>query len=1282
MRNRLRHALAGAGKAARAPAAALVLGLLVHTQALAAPGTVLYSDNFNNNGNSLRDWTIVSNGGDASLGTETSNSGNRSLRLRWGPVSIASPAIPAAVPAARLDVWIRRGDDSFSEAPDSGEDLIVEYLSASGVWTQLDRFYGSGTPGEIYTPSYDLPADALTANLSIRFELTSGSGIDYDYWHVDDLVVTETAPAAPPFGVGSCEDFESGLGNWSVSASGGDAGTSSATYNSPGNSLYTRWGAVSVASNPIDLSGETLVSLSVWIRRGGNFAGSEKPDNGEDLAVEYLSSSNAWVTLETLPGGGTGGEVFTPSYGLPADALHAGFRVRFRQTGGSGSDYDYWHVDDVCLSSARPVSYSFEENQWTGAAGEVKDGSGAGVDGTVVGGAQNAQTTPALAGNPGTCRYGDFDGQNDYVEVPDNSALDVPDEVTVAAWIYARSAPPGGDLKTIVSKDWNYEYHLNASRQVYWWWNDSTGAVRTLTTPGSLSLNRWHHIAVTYRSGSQTIYVDGTPWATSSYTGTLRQNSESLYIGTDLNFFSSRNFDGYIDEVYVIPEALSQSEVQTLMNARHPCATAAAEFTINHDGFGINCVPETITVDVIDSNAGTPRNDYNAGVTLDTGSGYGTWTLVSGGGTLVDSTPGDGLATYAWPLGESQAVFALSYPEGPPSINVDVYQTSDPGIRDTNAEGNLVFSPNGFTITATPLSNPPGAIVPFQAPQTAGADFPVYITAYGQRPDDPQCGVIESYTGPRNLKFWFAYVDPASGTRTFQIDGASVPPTETAAAAQAVTFTNGQAVVTAKYKDVGRARLLVKDDTRVDTELPGGIRGGTANFVVKPYDFQVGDIRDAAGAVANPQASSAAGPKFIGAGQPFRATVTAVDAEGDPTPNYGRETTPESVRLDVVLLAPAGGSSPPLTAPTGFGAFTGGTATGTDFAWNEVGIVRLEPGVLDGDYLGAGDVAGTASEPVGRFVPDHFDLAGDTPEFATACGMGGFTYEGQAFQYQVAPSATATARSAAGVLTRNYTGAFFKLATATLQNRAYTAATGTLDESGLPAASADPAVAQTSPGVATLTFSSGSGLAFARSTPTAPFQADIELSIVVRDADGVAAASPLVFGAGGGIAFSSGAEMRYGRVRIANAVGSELVNLPVTAVTEYYSGPATGFVKNGADSCTSGVALAFSGFTKSLAPGETCALDAGAPGSSGVGCAAAAPSGERFAEPPLAGDFNLRLAAPGAGNEGGLLIGASVPAWLRFDWNAATPGDEDPAGQVTFGIYGGDSHQIYLREVY
>ncbi len=628
----------------RIPVIALAC-LFATTAAMAAPGDVLFSDDFEGD---LSQWTITDSGGEAEINDLTSQSGD-SLTLRWDPVTVTSDAFDATVPAVRLDAWVRHGSDAFSEYPDNNEDLAVEFQDDAGNWINIITYQGGGTAGEIFDLSFVLPSSALHSALRIRFRMTGGSGDDFDYWHVDDVTVTEVEPAGA-YGLGACMDFESGLGDWTINSSGGDAGVSGATSNSGTFSLFTRWDPVTVTSPTVSLAGASGVELSAWIRRGDD-SFSEDPDGSENLVVEYLDDSNNWVLLETFTGDGTSGEIFDRTYTLPSSASHTGFQIRFRQTGGDGVDWDYWHIDDVCLSGSQQVSYYFDEEFWAGTAGEVVDSGSGGLDGTAVGGVSTLQSSPAIAGNPGTCRYGDFDGIDDYVEIADDPSLDFETAVTVGAWINPRSLPESGGLHTIVAKDENYEYHVDSSGQVFWFWTDGGGSNRTLTSSVSLTLGQWYHVAITYESGSQVIYVDGNPVATSSRTGTLELNNDPLRIGSDVNG-GNRIFDGFIDEVNIFGRALTQAEVQTLMMETRPCPTVAPQFTVNHDGFGINCLAETVTVSVVDAAAGTPLTDYNATVVLDTQSGNGSWQLLTGGGALSDPTANDGVATYNWPLTE------------------------------------------------------------------------------------------------------------------------------------------------------------------------------------------------------------------------------------------------------------------------------------------------------------------------------------------------------------------------------------------------------------------------------------------------------------------------------------------------------------------------------------------------------------------------------------------------------------------------------------------------------
>ncbi len=891
------------------------------------------------------------------------------------------------------------------------------------------------------------------------------------------------------------------------------------------------------------------------------------------------------------------------------------------------------------------------------------------------------------------CSAAGFNGSSSYVSVPDNATLDLSEGVSLAVW----ARHNGGGFRAweaIAAKgDSAYRLHLNGGCEI----SDSLPgnpqygisfglnggcAGADLNSNVVPSPGVWYHIAATYDRSEMRIYINGNLVNTASYSAAINTNNLPLFIGENSQQ-RNRYWNGDIDELVIWDASINAQQVTDHMNRTRPCEScASAEFVITHDNHGINCLDETVGVEVVDSLAGTPRLDYNAQVTLDTQTGNGTWSLVNGTGVLVDATDDDGVATYEWPLGESEATFALSYRQGTAAFDLDVYQTSDSGIRDTDSEGQMTFSASGFSVTATPLSNPPGIVVPFAPAQVAAVDFPVYITAYGQAPTDPVCGVIESYDGAKDLQVWFDYANPASGSIVPSADGNAVAGTEAGAGTLQLTFNNGQAAFTGRYKDAGQIQLFLADDNVTDPNLPDGIRGATAPFVVRPYTFALSGIEDANG-VPNPGAADAAGDAFTAAGRPFSVTVTALDADGDVTPNYGQEFVPETVDLGANLVSPAGGNNPGISSGIGFGSFTGGLATGTDFAWAEVGVITLTPSVGDGDYLGAGNVPGIESGNVGRFHPDHFTASLNTPMFETACGAGSFTYMGQPFTYSAVPVITATARATDGSVTQNYEGAYFRINNGTLQNRTYASANGALDSSGLPGTGSDPAIGPLGNGQATLTFSAGAGLSYTRAAPEAPFGADIALSIDIVDADGVVAlTNPVTFGGGGGIIFNAGAEMRFGRIRLINAIGSERVYLNVPMRAEYFQGNATGFVTNLDDSCSSGVTLSLGSFTSNLGAGETCVIEYGAPGSSGVGCAASGPAGLRYREPTLGGDFNLYLQAPGDGNDGSTTITADVPAWLRFDWNVAVPGLENPAGTATFGIYRGDDRRIYTRELY
>lgn len=108
-------------------------------------------------------------------------------------------------------------------------------------------------------------------------------------------------------------------------------------------------GTVEVTSGIIDTSDLSFSDVSMWIRRGAD-AFSEDPDNIENLVVEFFNVGGGWTVLETFIGDGTQGQIFPRTFNIPATGRYAGFRLRFRQTSGSGAGWDFWHIDDVCIN--------------------------------------------------------------------------------------------------------------------------------------------------------------------------------------------------------------------------------------------------------------------------------------------------------------------------------------------------------------------------------------------------------------------------------------------------------------------------------------------------------------------------------------------------------------------------------------------------------------------------------------------------------------------------------------------------------------------------------------------------------------------------------------------------------------------------------------------------------------------------------------------------------------------------------------------------------------------
>lgn len=506
-----------------------------------------------------------------------------------------------------------------------------------------------------------------------------------------------------------------------------------------------------------------------------------------------------------------------------------------------------------------------------------------------------------------------------------------------------------------------------------------------------------------------------------------------------------------------------------------------------------------------------------------------------------------------------------------------------------------------------------------------------------------------AFSGSRTVNFWSTYANPNSGSAVTSVNGTNVATGGPGTGIDLTFDAAAQAKITVHYPDAGLMRL----DARYtgSGEEAGLVLSGNDQFVVKPVGLCVLSADANSGCASGDHTCSA----FTAAGADFNLTVRAVAWESDTDTDLcsGNAATP-NFRLNAVGL----GSTLVSPAAAGGGQAGGVGISSTDFiaadngdktlsqSISEVGVFQFTATPPAGAYFGE-TVAGGVSVNIGRFYPDHFDVA----HTATPACNATFTYAGLTGSKAGQPfgvSGTVTARNAIGGITTNYEGDFAKL--------------GTGDITASPRLGAAPAAGALTWSVNTLGFDDGDGTfgvlaaQYAFSAEGAP--QNMHLRITATDSDGATGTDDDT---------TKAVPYRLGRLRLQNAFGSELMDLDVPLQAESFT---TGgfYARDADDGCTT------------LIPANL-SCNGGACTNVAVGGGTASASWT----PLIGGDAGLSFGAPGAENTGNIdiltAIGASHP-WLLFDWDGNGVHNNEATGRATFGIYKGSPRHIYLRERY
>ncbi len=152
-----------------------------------------------------------------------------------------------------------------------------------------------------------------------------------------------------------------------------------------------------------------------------------------------------------------------------------------------------------------------------------------------------------------------FDGVDDYVSIPNASAVAPPNAITISAWVKATTTTA---TQSIIDDDnggsIGYFLRITSSGKL-------NGRITATTITGNTTLqpNTWYHVALIYDGANVYVYLNGISDATPvARTGTITYSGASKAIGK--RPAGGAQFNGTIDEFRMYDRGLSASEVYAL----------------------------------------------------------------------------------------------------------------------------------------------------------------------------------------------------------------------------------------------------------------------------------------------------------------------------------------------------------------------------------------------------------------------------------------------------------------------------------------------------------------------------------------------------------------------------------------------------------------------------------------------------------------------------------------------------------------------------------------------
>jgi MSHA biogenesis protein MshQ len=920
---------------------------------------------------------------------------------------------------------------------------------------------------------------------------------------------------------------------------------------------------------------------------------------------------------------------------------------------------------------------------WNGTVGEVVDQTGTVLNASALGtgAGVNAVTTPICRGidvpfnNTDAAQYG-FDSRID----PDD---DIGNSGTISFWYRSDNDWAGGGDRALFDASPDslappnkfFLLMLRNDGALQFAVEDSTDSDFLFNTAAQGFLaGDWVHIAVTWdMAGNRQIYVNSTLAATDTRgtSGALGE-LDTLYFGDNRSTYhfggTANSANGVIDEVRVYNSVQPQTEIQSDMNATHSCLGISLDhFRITPAAIvASTCLPNAVTI-IAEDASNNPLTNYTDQVNITVSTNHGNWS-VNDADNVTSPNPDnddDGAVSYTYVLSDIGEIILDLTNTHAETLTIEI---SDPLAAVTSTSVAVTFVDNVLVITEDPV-------------QVAGRAQSMNVAMWTN--DGSNCFINLDYnSAAQSIEASIDRGGVLLAANAPSIDAVTIPDAlATATITLDFSVTPGQVNFNLDSSDVGQYRLTLVDITN---NFSDQIIAGTGNLLtVRPFGISVNGIMN--GATANPGGTAPSDPVFTAAGTDFEATVAGVlwDAADDSNNDgvldsgvFAGNAVAPSYAWDTTLSVSAAGFTPATGVPgvlnngaTLLAEFSGGSFNITDLQYTEVGSFTLQSRALD--FLGVPglDIVGD-DIIIGRFTPASLLISMTTDGAFVNTNISGlvpYTYIGQRYSYDSAarPSFVVSALNAAGAPTLNYTGAWAKMTAASVSLSGPTADN---IEPGSDAVTLM-AVTYTQDAASFIVNDLGGGRiefvftddAFVydkdANSEVPPFNPEVDLIITdVTDTDAITNTGTATLTPDG-----SNVALRFGRLRMENAFGSELSDLIMNYHIEYYDEiGATPFWTRHDDADTTIVA-----------PGDISAV----PGNTAA---------TAINLSLLPGKYEITLSAPliEVVETVTNLVDSSAEPWLQYDWDEDGLFDNNPSALATFGIYGGDPVQIYIQQIY